>query len=225
MLLPFLVSTHFIRVLNKIKSREVCLDCHLCPPPGGIDGRATAVFRRIHLTASLSVPPSNFKLKCFAIQNFTFPSLNLGNLVFMGVTSLGCCWPLPAPVSGPRPLWWRPARPHRGRLCWLHILRPFAEIFSTHSVCFSQIFNDANIKGQIFNTQIFLYISIYVLLLFTIILYIYFLVLENIHITPKYSPTIYLSSEILKYTYTYMFSKIFSHLSVCLRQIFKVRSV
>ena len=176
MLLPFLVSTHFIRVLNKnnqIKGGVIKgLDCHLCPPPGGIDGRATAVFRRIHLTASLSVPTLNFKLKCFAIQNFTFPILSLGNLVLMGVTSLGCCWPLPAPVSGPRPLWWRPARPHRGRLCWLHILRPFAEIFSTHSVCFSQIFNDANIKGQIFNTQIFLYISIYVLLLFTII-YIY----------------------------------------------------
>ena len=195
------------------------MDCHLCPPPGGIDGRATAVFRRIHLTASLSVPPSNFKLKCFAIQNFTFPSLKLGNLVLMGVTSLGCCWPLPAPVSGPRPLWWRPARPHRGRLCWLHILRPFAEIFSTHSVCFCQIFNDENIKGQIFNTQIFLYIFA------SLHNHIYmFFVLQHIRIPPKYSPTINLSWEILKYTYTYMFSKIFSHLSVCLRQIFKVRS-
>ena len=51
----------------------MCLDCHLCPPPGGIDGRATAVFRRIHLTASLSVPPSNFKLKfCLRFKTLHF---------------------------------------------------------------------------------------------------------------------------------------------------------
>ena len=58
----------------------MCLDCHLCPPPGGIDGRATAVFRRIHLTASLSVPPSNFKLKfClrFKTLHFQFSSLEI----------------------------------------------------------------------------------------------------------------------------------------------------